>query len=46
MSQMKFSAADWCFVKKSGLGAEKHYSELRRIGYEAVEMTWVNFIQK
>jgi hydroxypyruvate isomerase len=40
MSQMRFSAADWCFVKKSGLSAEKYYSELRRIGYEAVEMTW------
>jgi hypothetical protein len=40
MSQMEFSPADWCFVKKSGLGAEKYYSELRRIGYEAVEMTW------
>lgn len=37
---MKFSAADWCFINKSGLGAENYYSELRRIGYEAVEMTW------
>jgi hydroxypyruvate isomerase len=40
MSRIKFSAADWCFVKKSGLGAEKYYNELRRIGYDAVEMTW------
>jgi hydroxypyruvate isomerase len=40
MKRIKFSAADWCFVGKSGLDPATYYGELRRIGYEAVEMTW------
>ncbi|MFA6294085.1 MAG: sugar phosphate isomerase/epimerase family protein [Victivallales bacterium] len=39
MKKIKFSAADWSYVAKSGLTPEKYYSELRKIGYEAVEMT-------
>ena len=39
MKKIKFSAADWCYVGRSGLVPEKYYSELRKIGCEAVEMT-------
>lgn len=39
MKKIKFSAADWCYVSKAGLAPEKYYGELRKLGYEAVEMT-------
>lgn len=38
-AKIRFSAADWCFAGKAGLPPDKYYSELRRIGCEAVEMT-------
>lgn len=36
MSELKFSAADWCFLK-SGIDPAAYYPALRALGYEAVE---------
>lgn len=37
-NSMKFSAADWCFASKSGVGPDEYYGKLKALGFDAVEM--------
>ena len=37
-NSLKFSAADWCFASRAGVGPEEYYAKLKELGFDAVEM--------